>query len=135
MDWTRVILATLAAGIAATLTDWFFFGILFHEKYKANPEIWRRPGGGSGETKAIAISTVFGFLTCFCFVYLCSRINLLYWAKSWRLAAVLWLMIPVPLIVGQYLWVKIHPLTSLAHALGWLAKLLVMAAVVTWLLA
>jgi hypothetical protein len=24
------------------MTDWFFFGVLFHDKYRAYPEIWRQ---------------------------------------------------------------------------------------------
>ena len=37
----RVFLAILAAGLATSLTDWLFMGVLFHEKYLAFPEVWR----------------------------------------------------------------------------------------------
>lgn len=134
MDWTRIVLATLAAGIATTITDWFFMGILFHEKYKAYPEVWRRPEGGKGETQAIVISSVLGFLTCFCFVALCSATAWHQWARTWKLALLLWLMIPLPMLVGQYEWMKLHVLTVVAHGFGWLAKLLVTAAILAWLL-
>ncbi len=127
---TRMVLAILASGVVAMFTDWFFFGVLFHEKYKTNPEVWRRPGGGPGETKAVVLAMILGFLTSLVFVYLCYRVNFHHWATTWRLATGLWLMIPVPILVTQHLWVKIHPLTTLAHALGWLAKLLVIAAAV-----
>ncbi|MDD5543842.1 MAG: hypothetical protein PHX83_11770 [Acidobacteriia bacterium] len=134
MEWTRIILATLAGGIGATLTDWVFFGILFHDKNKAFPEVWRRPEGGKGETQAVVIATLLGFLTCFCFVFLCSRTAFIQWVRTWKMAVGLWLMIPVPILVSQHLWMKVHPLVTLTHALGWLAKLLVAAAVVAWLL-
>jgi hypothetical protein len=53
MTWTRAGLAILAAAIATSLADWLFFGVLFHEKYKAFPEVWRRPEGGQGEGRAV----------------------------------------------------------------------------------
>ncbi|MGH9650550.1 MAG: hypothetical protein ACRD3I_08795 [Terriglobales bacterium] len=48
MSWTHVGLAALAAAFVTSLADWFFFGALFHERYRAFPEVWRRPQGGGG---------------------------------------------------------------------------------------
>jgi hypothetical protein len=31
------------------------------------------------------------------------------------------------------LWIKLHPLTVVSHALGWLARLLLAAVAVSWL--
>lgn len=133
MNWTRILLATLAAGVTASLTDWLFMGVLFHEKYKSQPQVWRRPEGGPGETRAVVIATALGFLTCFCFVVLCARGGGVRWEKAWHLAALIWLMLPLPMLVTQYLWMKMHPLNLLASALGWLVKLLVSAIAVAWL--
>lgn len=43
----RLVLAILLSSLAAIMTDGFFGGVLFHDKYLAYPEIWRR-GGGCG---------------------------------------------------------------------------------------
>ncbi len=134
MDWTRIILAALAAGIASVLTDWFFMGWLFHDKMKTYPEVWRRPEGGAGETRAIVISSILGFFTCLVFVTLCARIGFVQWSKAWKLAAGIWLIVPVPLLASWSEWIKMHPLNLLSDALGWLAKLLLAAAAVAWLL-
>ncbi len=32
MDWTRIILAIVVAGVVSVVSDWFFMGFLFHEK-------------------------------------------------------------------------------------------------------
>jgi hypothetical protein len=34
---------------------------------------------------------------------------------------------PLPLLIVNALYIKFHPLTVVAHALGWLAKLVVSA--------
>jgi hypothetical protein len=45
-------LAILLSGLAVSMTDWFFFGVLFHDKYLAYPEIWRPLPGGEGSSPA-----------------------------------------------------------------------------------
>lgn len=41
MNWLHYGLAVLAALIACSLSDWLFMGVLFHDKYKEHPEVWR----------------------------------------------------------------------------------------------
>jgi Protein of unknown function (DUF1761) len=133
MSWTRVVLALAGAGLAVSVVDWFFFGVLFHEKYSAFPEVWRRPRGGAGEGRAIALSAVASLLTPVVFVYLQARTGSTL-THALGLAVAVWLMAPVPMLVGQYLFMKLHPLVTTGHAVGWLAKLVVSAAVANWLL-
>ena len=45
MNWTRVGLAILAAGFVGSFTDWLFMGMLFHDRYLAFPQIWRKKPG------------------------------------------------------------------------------------------
>jgi len=58
MVWKHFLLATFLAGAVSSITDWFFSGILFHEKCFAYPEVSRQTGGKS-ETPAVAGSIVF----------------------------------------------------------------------------
>ena len=134
MDWKRFAMTVLAAGVGSSLADWFFMGFLFHEKYKATPEVWRRPEGGAGETRAIAWATALGVLSCAVFVYLCWYFDLLGYARSLRLAVAVWLVAPLPIILTNALWMKYHPLLVVTHSLGWLARLVVTALAVGWLL-
>lgn len=125
MDWTHYGLAVLAAVVAVSFTDWFFMGILFHEKYKAYPEIWRRPQGGPGETRAILISTLFTVLTCAVFIYTCGRLRLIRSGAEIRAGGRA--MGPLPLLLTNLFWIKMHLLMGLSHGLGWLARLAVSA--------
>jgi len=133
MNWTSFLLTVLAAGVAASFTDWLFMGVLFHEKYMAYPEIWRIPPGAN-ETSLIVLSTALGFLTAAVFAALCWRFGLHSWTATLKLAVALWAAGPLPIIVTNALWIKFHPATAFSHVLGWLARLGVTAAAVTLLL-
>ena len=119
MNWTRFGLVVLTSGIASSMTDWFFMGVLFHEKYKTFPEVWRRPDGG-GEGKAIAAATVLGFVTCAIFAYVCVALNLHALHTTLKLALAVWVMASLPITITNYLWIKLHPLgSSRIHSVGW----------------
>jgi hypothetical protein len=126
-------LTILAAALATSLADWLFFGVLFHEKYKAFPEIWKRPQGGRGEGKAIGTSAAVSLLTPVTFVCLCAKTGQT-GADAFMVAALAWLMVPVPMLITNFLFIKMHALVTTAHTLGWLAKLLLCAAAVAYFL-
>jgi hypothetical protein len=125
---SRMALAIFLSGLAVSMTDWLFFGVLFHDKYLAYPEIWRQAPGGEG--KAVLWSILLGFVTCGAFVVACSAFHVRGYAAATGLAAAIWAMVPLPLLITNALFIKLHPLTVVAHALGWLVKLLVAAAAV-----
>jgi len=133
MDATHYFLAVLSAGVVYSFTDWFFGGILFHDKYLAYPEVWRQTGGRS-ETPAVAWSVVLGFLTAAAFMGVSVTFAVHGYGALLRLAGLCWLMVPVPLLITNALFIKIQPLTVLSHALGWLAKLAIAAIIAAWLL-
>ncbi len=134
MNLGHIALAIIISGFAASMTDWFFGGVLFHDKYLTYPEIWRRPEGGGGESKAVGWSILLGFVTCGAFVVSCAVFQMHGYAAALRFAGAIWLIAPAPLLMTNALFIKMHPLTVVAHVLGWLAKLLLAAGTVGWLL-
>ena len=52
MSTSHIVIAFVVSAVLTNLTDWFFFGFLFHQKYLAYPEVWWRPRGGAGETQS-----------------------------------------------------------------------------------
>jgi hypothetical protein len=125
MLWYAV--AVLVATFVTSLTDWYFMGVLFHDKYMAHPETWRNTGNAKGERLAVALSTLVGFLACAMFIHLALHLGLTGWHTAIAFAVGAWLAVAVPLIVTNGFFIKIHPLNSLAMCLGWLARLLVCA--------
>ncbi|HLW74823.1 MAG TPA: hypothetical protein VKT74_07125 [Gammaproteobacteria bacterium] len=133
MDTLRYFLALIAASVAMSFSDWYFMGVLFHDKYLAHPEVWRRPEGGKGESLAVAWSTLLGVATAAVFLWLCAWLGLAGSASALGLAFGIWLLAPLPLIVTNALFIKIHFLNTLALALGWLMRLLI-CALAAWLI-
>ena len=122
MDWTRLALTVLIAGFAIAFADWLFMGVLFHDKYNAYPEVWRKPAGSS-QTGLIIYSTLLGFVTAAVFVALCYRLDLHTYRATLKLALATWLIAPLPLLITNGLWMKLHPAITTSHSLGWLARL------------
>ena len=130
----RIVTAVVLANVFVSLSDWLFFGVLWHEKYGAFPEVWRRPRGGSGEGRAVALSAVVGALTPTVFVVLCRLESLSHPGQVITLAVAVWILSAVPALVWSYLFVKTHPLILTGGLLGWLVRLLISAGVVVLVL-
>ncbi len=134
MLWTKFLLAVVVSGVAASFTDWLFMGVLFHKKYLESPELWRLKTGES-ETSKIVASSIIGLAGCAAFTYLCLWTGALTVPRAeLRMAAIVWLAAPVPVILSNVIWTKMHPLIGFSHALGWLARLVITGLVAVWLL-
>ena len=62
MDW-RPIAATIAGLVLASLADWLFAGVLFHDRYQTHPEVWRINGANPRAliySQLMTIPTVIG---------------------------------------------------------------------------
>ena len=128
MHWTRFFLALIGAGIATSMTDWFFAGDWIHKRF-TYPEIWR----SGPETRAIAVSSVLPFVTCAAFAVLAWWIGVPSLSAALRLAVLIWLIGPLPLILTNAAFIKLHWAFVTLYSVGWLVKLLVIGAVVHWL--
>jgi hypothetical protein len=134
MNWIRVALTVLAGGLVASLTDWLFMGgDWLYKRYNQYPEIWRHPHG-QGEMKAIAWSAPLPFSTCAAFTILCAGLNLHSYSATLKLALAIWLVGPLPLLIVNGLFIRLHPAITAAYSIGWLAKLVVAAAAVALIL-
>jgi hypothetical protein len=128
MPWMRIGESALIGGIVTSLTDWLFAGDWLGPFYNKHPEVWRFVGG-KGEGVAIAWSSPMPFALLY------AKLGLHTMMAALKLAVALWVMIPLPLIVTNALFIKLHPVVTLSHVTGWLAKLIVAGMVAAWLLA
>jgi len=126
----NLIWATLAGAVLGSLADWLFAGVLFHDRYHTYPEVWRS-GGERGRiigAQALAIVTAAGF------VALMWKLRQTDFSGALKLAAMVWLIGPLPLLLGNHLFIKLDPRVTASHAAGWLVKLLLIAGAAAWLL-
>jgi hypothetical protein len=133
MNWGMFLLVVIIASVVTSITDWLFMGVLFHDKYKATPEIWRLPAGGN-ERSAILYSQIFGIVSCVGFAALCVQGNLLTVPRSLAGAVFVWLAGPVVVLAQMVLWTKLHPLIGVSQSLGWLARFALTGLLAVWLL-
>jgi hypothetical protein len=134
MNWTHFFLATLAAGIVSIFSDWLFMGSApAHASYAKLPDPWR-PNPPSGEGKRIAISSVWTFVTCAVFIYVCARLGISSYRGTLKLALAFWVAGPLSLIAYNHLFMKMLPQVSAAYAINWAVRLGLAALAVVWIL-
>ena len=121
MHSTRLVLIVIGAGIVSSLTDWFFAGDWLHRRY-TYPEVWRQ----GDEGRAIALTSPLPFLTCGVFACVIAWLGL-HLAGAVKLAIALWLIGPLPLILTNAAFMKLHRVFVASYAAGWLVKLLIVA--------
>jgi len=129
MHWTRLALITLTTGIITSLTDWFFAGDWIHRRF-TYPEIWRQ----GVETKAITLTAPLPFLSCGIFAFVIGRLGFYSAASALKLAAAVWLIGPLPLILTDAAFIKLHRVFVASYAVGWLVKLIIVALAASWFL-
>jgi len=129
MNWIRLVLIALGAGIVTSMTDWIFAGDWLHRRF-TYPEVWRQ----GSESRAIALTSPLPFLTCLAFVYVTARIGLNSILGASKLAIAVWVIGPLPLILTNAAFMKLHRVFVTSYAIGWLVKLVVVAIAAGWFL-
>src|ERR1039458_3790585 len=115
MNWMRLIAITLGAGILSSPTYWMFAGDWIH-KHFTYPEVWRH----GAEQKAIALTSPLPFLTCGVFAYVAARLGIHSVSGAVQLAVAVWLIGPLPLILTNAAFMKLHRVFVVSYAVGWL---------------
>src|SRR5690349_11813891 len=106
MDW-HIYAASIVGAILGSIADWVFAGVLFHDRYQRHPEVWRI---GTNETLRIGAAQLLCLLTSTAFVALAEMLNLVDLPGALKLAAMVWLIAPLPLLVTNSLFIKIDPI-------------------------
>ena len=129
----HLIWATLIGAVLGSLADWLFAGILFHGRDQVYPEVWRE--GAGAQRHRIVLAQALALVTAGAFVVLAWKLHQTNWSATLKLAAMIWLIGPLPLLLTNSLFIKIDHLVTASHAAGWLVKLLLIAAATSWMLA
>ncbi|MFI4950480.1 MAG: hypothetical protein ACHP7A_05530 [Caulobacterales bacterium] len=123
-----IVAAIAVAGTLGSLTDWLFMGVLFHDAYNRYPEVWRE-GVREGKSRgAIVWASVLGYVMTAAAVGLCAMAHVTSVAGGLAVAALAWLAGPPVVIVVANLFVKIDQKISVAHCIGYAARLLLAGA-------
>src|SRR3979411_1413351 len=107
MPWIHILEASVIGGIVTSLTDWLFAGDWLKAFYNKHPEVWRFVAG-KGEGVAIACASPRPCLPWAIFARVYAKLGLHTTSSALKLAMALWVMIPVPLLVTNALFIKLH---------------------------
>ncbi len=129
MNWIRLVSIALGAGAITSMTDWLFAGDWLHRRF-TYPEVWRQ----GSESRAIALTSPLPFLTCLVFVYVAARLGLNSIFGASKLAIAIWVIGPLPLILTNAAFMKLHRVFVISYAIGWLVKLAIVAIAAGWFL-
>jgi len=122
MNWARLVAVTIGAGVVSSLTDWFFADDWIHRRY-SYPEVWRQ----GDESRAIALTSPLPLVTCGVFAFVAAWLGLHSVSSALKLAVAVWLIGPLPLILTDAAFMKLHRLFVVSYATGWLIKLVTIA--------
>ncbi|HEY1615393.1 MAG TPA: hypothetical protein VGF97_17055 [Rhizomicrobium sp.] len=123
MNW-HLLVAVLAAGTVASLTDWVFMGVLFHDRYNSYPEIWW-PGVREGkERKGILWATLLGYFSAAAITALCVLAGVHDVKGGLVLSGLAWAAGPLFVLVVNGFFIKLDPLITVAHSAGYLVRFL-----------
>ncbi|HEY0411951.1 MAG TPA: hypothetical protein VGD66_02270 [Allosphingosinicella sp.] len=125
-----LVWAALAGAVLGSLADWLFAGVLFHHRYQTYPEVWRK----GNERGRIAAAQALALVTSVAFVLLAWKVQQTDLRGALKLAAMIWLIGPLPMLLANAMFIRIDHLVTASHAAGWLAKLLLIGAVTAWFL-
>jgi hypothetical protein len=118
MDW-RIALAVIVGLVLASLADWLFAGVLFHDRYQTYPEVWRFSGANPKAliaAQALTVPTVVGLDI------------LIVWTRTTSLPSALavsvlvWACAAAPAIIANGIYIKIDRRVVFSHSAGWLVK-------------
>ena len=120
----RLFLALIAATAGISLSDWLFFGVIFHDEYMRTPEMWR----AGPESRKIAGSMLLAVFGTAAFLVLAQRTGVHGFGPAMALSVLVWLAAALPQTVTNTLYLKYSARLGVSHALGWLARLVIAAA-------
>ena len=126
----NLVWAALAGAVLGSLADWLFAGVIFHGRYDLHSETWRR----GGERKRIAAAQALALITSAAYVALAAKLGQTDLRGALKLAAMIWLIGPLPLLAANAMFIKVDPLVTASHAAGWLVKLLLIGTATAWFL-
>jgi hypothetical protein len=124
----RIVLAVFIAGTLGALTDWLFMGVLFHDWYGRYPEIWR-PGVRDGRDRSAVVSaSLLGYAMTAGVVGLCVLAQIDSMGVGLVVALLAWIAGPLIVLVINGTFIKLDPRITIAHAAGYLARMLLAGA-------
>lgn len=144
--WTMLIAKLIGSVLlifaSSLITDWIFSGSKWAHKYfAAVPDIWRPMEAGDVrhvESHVIRMSLLMTLLfsVAYLMFYFVMRPGLIFvtpFARGIATGTFLWVLIPLPQLVTQHLFIKYHRAITTMQLAGWFIKLIAAGLIMAYL--
>jgi len=127
MQLPGIAAAFVASCVVTSFADWYFFGVLFHRRYLTTPGVWKSYRNKTDELVSIGIAQAIFAVSSLVFILVCSHQGWVSARDSITAAVTFWVMLPLPIIVANAVFIPMDRLIVVSHCLGWLARLVITA--------
>jgi hypothetical protein len=132
LHFSQAIVPGLIAGVLSIFTSWLWMGAIFHRFQKLTPQTWRRETARSHAlSSALHILAAVGIALLFTIV--ASDQSSSFAAGiggGLQFALACWCVFALPIVLGDAIYINLHPLVVLGQLLDWLSTSL-LATVIT----
>jgi hypothetical protein len=134
LHFSHALVPGLIAGVLSIFTSWLWMGAIFHRFQKLTPQTWRRETGLSHAlSSGLHILAAIGIAVLFTIV---ARDQGGYFSAGIlggvRFALACWCVFALPIILGDAIYLNLHPLVVLGQLLDWLSTSLLATVVTAW---
>ena len=134
LHFSQALLPGLIAGVLSIFTSWLWMGSVFHRFQKLTPQTWRRETARSHAlSSALHILAAVGIALLFTIV---ARDQSPYFSAgiggSIRFAFACWCVFALPIVLGDAIYINLHPLVVLGQLLDWLSTSLLATVITAW---
>ena len=131
LRFSQALVPGLIAGFLSIFTSWLWMGSIFHRFQKLTPQTWRAETGRSHAlSSAVHILAAVGIAVLFAIVSSAPGSFFAGIGGSLRFALACWGVFALPIILGDAIYINLHPLVVVGQLLDWLSTSL-LATVIT----
>lgn len=139
--WTLLVVKIFGSALlifaSALISDWIFSGSKWAQKYFSRvPEIWRTMETGENKIIRTSLLMTITYSVAFVLFYFIMRPGLIFTSPLTHGIAIgtfLWVLVPLPHLVTQHLYIKYHPAITRMQLAGWYMKLVSASLIMTFL--
>jgi hypothetical protein len=134
LRFSQALVPGLIAGVLSIFTSWLWMGAIFHRFQKLTPQTWR-PETGRSHALASAIHVLAAMGIALLFTIVASDQSSSFFVGmggSLRFGLACWGVFALPIILGDAIYINLHPLIVLGRLLDWLCTSLLATVLTAW---
>jgi hypothetical protein len=134
LHFSQAFVPGLIAGVLSVFTSWLWMGAIFHRFQKLTPQTWRLE-----TARSHALSSVLHVLAAIGIAVLFTTVTgdqhphfFAGMGGGIRFALACWCVFALPIVLGDAIYINLHPLVVVGQLLDWLSASLLATVITAW---